>query len=268
MIDRVSLDSSRGISQQFDSIDPFNIRAHRGDVRRQRGIRRRRHQQDHQHRDQEGRRRRHSLPTPSWAPAALPDHEDHDLRAAQSISDGNDLFQRPPGHRLPEERRGLRRQWRPGTDGHRRPTCSTTGRWTLMGSLGFTFANVTASISACSATTPATTATAASILGATSTPLRGRAPYSIGRRRPRPRAGEQAPSVQRHLPRAGSARSRPLPAGYYRNEKMAFQSLPTIRYGNTGAIRYGTSTTRPRSGTPIYYGMNLALVEDLGGAPA
>ncbi|WP_162978822.1 TonB-dependent receptor plug domain-containing protein, partial [Pseudomonas aeruginosa] len=92
MIDGVSLNSSRGISRQFDSIDPFNIErievmsgasavygggATGGiiNIVTKKGV---------------GGDTRFN--TELGARSGFQRHEDHDLRAAQSISGGNDLF--------------------------------------------------------------------------------------------------------------------------------------------------------------------------------
>lgn len=92
MIDGVSLNSSRGISRQFDSIDPFNIErievmsgasavygggATGGiiNIVTKKGV---------------GGDTRFN--TELGARSGFQSHEDHDLRAAQSISGGNDLF--------------------------------------------------------------------------------------------------------------------------------------------------------------------------------
>ena len=245
MIDGVSLNSSRGISRQFDSIDPFNIErievmsgasavygggATGGiiNIVTKKGV---------------GGDTRFN--TELGARSGFQSHEDHDLRAAQSISGGNDLF----NGRLAIAYQKNGAAYDGNGDQVLTDITQTDLQYNrsvdLMGSLGFTFANGHSLD-----------------LGRNFDALRGRAPYSI-------KGGvdlDREPESKRHQFNATYHAPEVLGhdlylQAYYRNEKMAFNPFPTIRYSNSGAINYGTSYYSASQQDTDYYGMKLALVK-------
>ena len=232
MIDGVSLNSSRGISRQFDSIDPFNIErievmsgasavygggATGGiiNIVTKKGV---------------GGDTRFN--TELGARSGFQSHEDHDLRAAQSISGGNDLF----NGRLAIAYQKNGAAYDGSGDQVLTDITQTDLQYNrsvdLMGSLGFTFANGHSLDLGLQYYDSGYDGDRGLDLGRNFDALRGRAPYSI--------KGLQA---------------------YYRNEKMAFNPFPPIRYSNTGAINYGTSYYSASQQDTDYYGMKLALVK-------
>ncbi|MBH9336961.1 TonB-dependent receptor [Pseudomonas aeruginosa] len=262
MIAGVSLNSSRGISRQFDSIAPFTIE--RSEVMSgasavygggapggiihivtKKGV-----GGDTRFNPELGARR------------GVQCHEDHDLRAAQSISGGNDLFN---GRRaIAYQKNGA--AYDGSGDQVLTDITQTDLQYNrsvdLMGSLGFTFANGHSLDLGLQYYDSGYDGDRGLDLGRNFDALRGRAPYSIkggvdlDREPERPRhqftATYHAPEVLGH--------DLYLQA-YYRNEKMAFNPFPTIRYSNSGAINYGTSYYSASQQDTDYYGMKLALVK-------
>ncbi|MBH9412070.1 TonB-dependent receptor [Pseudomonas aeruginosa] len=262
MIDGVSLNSSRGISRQFASIDPFNIerievmsgasavygggatggiinivtkKCVGGDTR---------------------------FNTELGARSGFQSHEDHDLRAAQSISGGNDLF----NGRLAIAYQKNGAAYDGSGDQVLTDITQTDLQYNrsvdLMGSLGFTFANGHSLDLGLQYYDSGYDGDRGLDLGRNFDALRGRAPYSI-------KGGvdlDREPESKRH--QFNTTYHAPEVLGhdlylqaYYRNEKMAFNPFPTIRYSNTGAINYGTSYYSASQQDTDYYGMKLALVK-------
>ncbi|MGU2193569.1 TonB-dependent receptor [Pseudomonas aeruginosa] len=258
MIDGVSLNSSRGISRQFDSIDPFNIErievmsgasavygggATGGiiNIVTKKGV---------------GGDTRFN--TELGARSGFQSHEDHDLRAAQSISGGNDLFNGRLA--IAYQKNGA------AYDGVLTDITQTDLQYNrsvdLMGSLGFTFANGHSLDLGLQYYDSGYDGDRGLDLGRNFDALRGRAPYSI-------KGGvdlDREPESKRHQFNATYHAPEVLGhdlylQAYYRNEKMAFNPFPTIRYSNTGAINYGTSYYSASQQDTDYYGMKLALVK-------
>lgn len=262
MIDGVSLNSSRGISRQFDSIDPFNIErievmsgasavygggATGGiiNIVTKKGV---------------GGDTRFN--TGSGARSGFQSHEDHDLRAAQSISGGNDLF----NGRLAIAYQKNGAAYDGSGDQVLTDITQTDLQYNrsvdLMGSLGFTFANGHSLDLGLQYYDSGYDGDRGLDLGRNFDALRGRAPYSI-------KGGvdlDREPESKRHQFNATYHAPEVLGhdlylQAYYRNEKMAFNPFPTIRYSNTGAINYGTSYYSASQQDTDYYGMKLALVK-------
>ncbi|HHW2397754.1 TPA: TonB-dependent receptor, partial [Pseudomonas aeruginosa] len=262
MIDGVSLNSSRGISRQFDSIDPFNIErievmsgasavygggATGGiiNIVTKKGV---------------GGDTRFN--TELGARSGFQSHEDHDLRAAQSISGGNDLF----NGRLAIAYQKNGAAYDGSGDQVLTDITQTDLQYNrsvdLMGSLGFTFANGHSLDLGLQYYDSGYDGDRGLDLGRNFDALRGRAPYSI-------KGGvdlDREPESKRHQFNATYHAPEVLGhdlylQAYYRNEKMAFNPFPTIRYSNTGAINYGTSYYSASQQDTDYYGMKLALVK-------
>ncbi|OLQ28913.1 TonB-dependent receptor, partial [Pseudomonas aeruginosa] len=262
MIDGVSLNSSRGISRQFDSIDPFNIErievmsgasavygggATGGiiNIVTKKGV---------------GGDTRFN--TELGARSGFQSHEDHDLRAAQSISGGNDLF----NGRLAIAYQKNGAAYDGSGDQVLTDITQTDLQYNrsvdLMGSLGFTFANGHSLDLGLQYYDSGYDGDRGLDLGRNFDALRGRAPYSI-------KGGvdlDREPESKRHQFNATYHAPEVLGhdlylQAYYRNEKMAFNPFPTIRYSNSGAINYGTSYYSASQQDTDYYGMKLALVK-------
>ncbi|MFU7351962.1 TonB-dependent receptor [Pseudomonas paraeruginosa] len=262
MIDGVSLNSSRGISRQFDSIDPFNIErievmsgasavygggATGGiiNIVTRKGV---------------GGDTRFN--TELGARSGFQSHEDHDLRAAQSISGGNDLF----NGRLAIAYQKNGAAYDGNGDQVLTDITQTDLQYNrsvdLMGSLGFTFANGHSLDLGLQYYDSGYDGDRGLDLGRNFDALRGRAPYSI-------KGGvdlDREPESKRHQFNATYHAPEVLGhdlylQAYYRNEKMAFNPFPTIRYNNSGAINYGTSYYSASQQDTDYYGMKLALVK-------
>lgn len=262
MIDGVSLNSSRGISRQFDSIDPFNIErievmsgasavygggATGGiiNIVTKKGV---------------GGDTRFN--TELGARSGFQSHEDHDLRAAQSISGGNDLF----NGRLAIAYQKNGAAYDGNGDQVLTDITQTDLQYNrsvdLMGSLGFTFANGHSLDLGLQYYDSGYDGDRGLDLGRNFDALRGRAPYSI-------KGGvdlDREPESKRHQFNATYHAPEVLGhdlylQAYYRNEKMAFNPFPTIRYSNSGAINYGTSYYSASQQDTDYYGMKLALVK-------
>lgn len=262
MIDGVSLNSSRGISRQFDSIDPFNIErievmsgasavygggATGGiiNIVTRKGV---------------GGETRFN--TELGARSGFQSHEDHDLRAAQSISGGNDLF----NGRLAIAYQKNGAAYDGNGDQVLTDITQTDLQYNrsvdLMGSLGFTFANGHSLDLGLQYYDSGYDGDRGLDLGRNFDALRGRAPYSI-------KGGvdlDREPESKRHQFNATYHAPEVLGhdlylQAYYRNEKMAFNPFPTIRYNNSGAINYGTSYYSASQQDTDYYGMKLALVK-------
>lgn len=262
MIDGVSLNSSRGISRQFDSIDPFNIErievmsgasavygggATGGiiNIVTKKGV---------------GGDTRFN--TELGARIGFQSHEDHDLRAAQSISGGNDLF----NGRLAIAYQKNGAAYDGSGDQVLTDITQTDLQYNrsvdLMGSLGFTFANGHSLDLGLQYYDSGYDGDRGLDLGRNFDALRGRAPYSI-------KGGvdlDREPESKRHQFNATYHAPEVLGhdlylQAYYRNEKMAFNPFPTIRYSNSGAINYGTSYYSASQQDTDYYGMKLALVK-------
>ncbi|PCC89017.1 TonB-dependent siderophore receptor, partial [Pseudomonas aeruginosa] len=262
MIDGVSLNSSRGISRQFDSIDPFNIErievmsgasavygggATGGiiNIVTKKGV-----GGDTRFNSELGAR------------SGFQSHEDHDLRAAQSISGGNDLF----NGRLAIAYQKNGAAYDGSGDQVLTDITQTDLQYNrsvdLMGSLGFTFANGHSLDLGLQYYDSGYDGDRSLDLGRNFDALRGRAPYSI-------KGGvdlDREPESKRHQFNATYHAPEVLGhdlylQAYYRNEKMAFNPFPTIRYSNTGAINYGTSYYSASQQDTDYYGMKLALVK-------
>lgn len=262
MIDGVSLNSSRGISRQFDSIDPFNIErievmsgasavygggATGGiiNIVTKKGV---------------GGDTRFN--TELGARSGFQSHEDHDLRAAQSISGGNDLF----NGRLAIAYQKNGAAYDGSGDQVLTDITQTDLQYNrsvdLMGSLGFTFANGHSLDLGLQYYDSGYDGDRGLDLGRNFDALRGRAPYSI-------KGGvdlDREPESKRHQFNATYHAPEVLGhdlylQAHYRNEKMAFNPFPTIRYSNTGAINYGTSYYSASQQDTDYYGMKLALVK-------
>ena len=259
MIDGVSLNSSRGISRQFDSIDPFNIErievmsgasavygggATGGiiNIVTKKGV---------------GGDTRFN--TELGARSGFQSHEDHDLRAAQSISGGNDLF----NGRLAIAYQKNGAAYDGSGDQVLTDITQTDLQYNrsvdLMGSLGFTFANGHSLDLGLQYYDSGYDGDRGLDLGRNFDALRGRAPYSI-------KGGvdlDREPESKRHQFNATYHAPEVLGhdlylQAYYRNEKMAFNPFPTIRYSNSGAINYGTSYYSASQQDTDYYGMKLA----------
>ena len=262
MIDGLSMNSSRGISRQFDSIDPFNIErievmsgasavygggATGGiiNIVTKKGV---------------GGDTRFN--TELGARSGFQSHEDHDLRAAQSISGGNDLF----NGRLAIAYQKNGAAYDGSGDQVLTDITQTDLQYNrsvdLMGSLGFTFANGHSLDLGLQYYDSGYDGDRGLDLGRNFDALRGRAPYSI-------KGGvdlDREPESKRHQFNATYHAPEVLGhdlylQAYYRNEKMAFNPFPTIRYSNTGAINYGTSYYSASQQDTDYYGMKLALVK-------
>ncbi|HBN8233706.1 TPA: TonB-dependent receptor [Pseudomonas aeruginosa] len=262
MIDGVSLNSSRGISRQFDSIDPFNIErievmsgasavygggATGGiiNIVTRKGV---------------GGDTRFN--TELGARSGFQSHEDHDLRAAQSISGGNDLF----NGRLAIAYQKNGAAYDGNGDQVLTDITQTDLQYNrsvdLMGSLGFTFANGHSLDLGLQYYDSGYDGDRGLDLGRNFDALRGRAPYSI-------KGGvdlDREPESKRHQFNATYHAPEVLGhdlylQAYYRNEKMAFNPFPTIRYNSSGAINYGTSYYSASQQDTDYYGMKLALVK-------
>lgn len=131
-----------------------------------------------------------------------------------------------------------------------------------MGSLGFTFANGHSLDLGLQYYDSGYDGDRGLDLGRNFDALRGRAPYSI-------KGGvdlDREPESKRHQFNATYHAPEVLGhdlylQAYYRNEKMAFNPFPTIRYSNSGAINYGTSYYSASQQDTDYYGMKLALVK-------
>lgn len=255
MIDGVSLNSSRGISRQFDSIDPFNIErievmsgasavygggATGGiiNIVTKKGV---------------GGDTRFN--TELGARSGFQSHEDHDLRAAQSISGGNDLF----NGRLAIAYQKNGAAYDGSGDQVLTDITQTDLQYNrsvdLMGSLGFTFANGHRLDLGLQYYDSGYDGDRGLDLGRNFDALRGRAPYSI-------KGGvdlDREPESKRHQFNATYHAPEVLGhdlylQAYYRNEKMAFNPFPTIRYSNSGAINYGTSYYSASQQTPTTTG--------------
>lgn len=262
MIDGVSLNSSRGISRQFDSIDPFNIErievmsgasavygggATGGiiNIVTRKGV---------------GGDTRFN--TELGARSGFQSHEDHDLRAAQSISGGSDLF----NGRLAIAYQKNGAAYDGNGDQVLTDITQTDLQYNrsvdLMGSLGFTFANGHSLDLGLQYYDSGYDGDRGLDLGRNFDALRGRAPYSI-------KGGvdlDREPESKRHQFNATYHAPEVLGhdlylQAYYRNEKMAFNPFPTIRYNSSGAINYGTSYYSASQQDTDYYGMKLALVK-------
>ena len=261
MIDGVSLNSSRGISRQFDSIDPFNIErievmsgasavygggATGGiiNIVTKKGV---------------GGDTRFN--TELGARSGFQSHEDHDLRAAQSISGGNDLF----NGRLAIAYQKNGAAYDGSGDQVLTDITQTDLQYNrsvdLMGSLGFTFANGHSLDLGLQYYDSGYDGDRGLDLGATSMPcadghpIRSRAASTSTASRKASAISSTPPTMRRKCWVTTSTQA------YYRNEKMAFNPFPTIRYSNSGAINYGTSYYSASQQDTDYYGMKLALVK-------
>lgn len=255
MIDGVSLNSSRGISRQFDSIDPFNIErievmsgasavygggATGGiiNIVTKKGV---------------GGDTRFN--TELGARSGFQSHEDHDLRAAQSISGGNDLF----NGRLAIAYQKNGAAYDGSGDQVLTDITQTDLQYNrsvdLMGSLGFTFANGHSLDLGLQYYDSGYDGDRGLDLGRNFDALRGRAPYSIkgastSTASRRASAISSTPPTTRRKCWVTTSTCRPTTA------TRRWPSIPSLPSATAIAARSTTAppTTRPRSRTPTTTG--------------